>query len=124
MKSFQLRLSVKSSISQGTNTCGYPMVALTDVESKRKYISIGGGYSLLAVVFREWLEETFKDRLISLSKDKLKNSSIYTDGTFQGGVSVEKMVDIAAKMGLVITSLTNPRGSTLGFFVEDVNQIR
>lgn len=137
-------LELKWTISRAADTYGYNRLTLTDTDSGRKFVALGGGYDMIGAVFGEWLQANHAEKLQAIAdraayewtgrkplnrsseRDSLYGLSAYRDerGNLErvrldGACGLSSMRTIAEAVGLKVRALSNRRGHVVGFVVSD-----
>ena len=131
-------LKITHGTSRARDTEGYPTVTVTD-EHGRKAKCMGGGYDMFGTVLADWIGAVYPDRVAALADD-----AYYTFGSGRGtvvnenglygvhhdttagrvwidGAVGEGTVQRLAKdrLGLTVKNVTNNKGHTTGWLVEE-----
>lgn len=135
MKIHHLALSWSTSL--GRDTYGYNICRLDDRTNRKRYKTCGGGYDMIGVVFADWLEHNYQERLLALFSDKKEECGYAVKGYYRmgdyygmtltparrvsldGACGISAMRHIAEAIGLDVQWEGNRKGHTTGFFVVD-----
>lgn len=60
-------LTIKWTVSRAADTYGYNRVTLSDTQSGKRYVAVGGGYDMTGAVLGEWLAATYQPQLQALA---------------------------------------------------------
>lgn len=141
-------LPLSWSVSRGRDTYGYNICRLDDNATGKRYRCNGGGYDMTGTVVGKWLAATYQERLLALqdsaharyskadgyktssnesgngpNRNKLYGMCYHADEnrvSLDGACGLSCMIDIAAAIGVRITSNYNKRKrATDGFFISD-----
>lgn len=136
-------LTVKWSTSRGRDTYGYNIVSIRDENTGKRYRAMGGGYDMTGTAFGEWLAYVYQDRLTAISDRAYQTATPTGDGgpwtrttndgglygmTFyphvpgialDGACGLSSMERIAEAIGLTVRHITNRKGHTTMFVIED-----
>jgi len=129
-----MELTIKWSVSRGRDTYGYNICSLW-INREKVASCNGGGYDMVGTAFGSWLGNNYADRLKKLNTSefyglyfyKLKKSGglrylkRWSKGArilLDGGCGLSSMLEIAQKIGLVITRVGNSTNQQF-FHAED-----
>ena len=132
------QLKITHGTSRARDTEGYPTVTLTD-EQGRRFKCMGGGYDMFGTVLAQWLTATYPERTAELAPrayyefregsgtivHKDGRYGVYHDATegrvwIDGAVGESTVQRLARDhFGLTVRNLTNGKGHTIGYAVEE-----
>jgi hypothetical protein len=131
MNKLEIRiLNLKWTISKARNTYGYNVLTLTDISSKKRYKTWGGGYDMHGAALGEYIQETFQQELremfdVSRERDTcygifIRKNKVLIDGY----CGFETVADIAKLINIHVSKVTNKQGHVISYVLRNLSEIK